>query len=189
MQKICPNQVPPKTTVQGRRRWILGLATPKTIVIGLKNDKTRQRVFLSPYTKMIVGSARPFSSAVPALKHKCGDRSGYARLQVSLPVIQVCNVDHLGPQLLPAGSRESTVSAVWGGPRGEEESERAVVGVAHVAVGSVGHVPHQPLHIHHSKVVHMEGCPWSDIERGLLDYLAACVDHIHGASREKRSPD
>jgi len=46
------------------------------------------------------------------------------------------------------------------GPLGrEDEPDGLVVGGAHVAVGTMSHVLHQPLHVHHGQVVDMESSP------------------------------
>ena len=61
-----PPPPPPDTIFQGHRCCILGLAPPKTMVIGLK--KYKQDSIFSPYTRVKVIRARPFSSAGTALK-------------------------------------------------------------------------------------------------------------------------
>lgn len=61
--------------LQGHCCCIVGSAPPRMIVIGLKNIQTSQSVFC-PYSRMIIGSARPFSSAtlhggLARQKHTC----------------------------------------------------------------------------------------------------------------------
>lgn len=73
------------------------------------------------------------------------------------PVVKFCGVDQLGPEVFQQGP----VRAVWlsFGPSGEDESDGLAVSDAHVAVGPIGHVLHQPLHAPHGEVVDMESCP------------------------------
>lgn len=57
------------------------------------------------------------------------------------PVVEICGIDHLGPEVL----QQRPGRAVWQsfGPSGrEDESDGLFVSEAHVAVGPIGHVLH-----------------------------------------------
>ena len=73
MDMFHQNKYPLDTILQQNHYRILGLAMPKTFVIGLK--KTNKTGCFSPYSRMCMCGVKPFSGA-----ERCGERSGYARL-------------------------------------------------------------------------------------------------------------
>ena len=103
----------------------------------------------------------------PVLMH--GVSSAFAELtplhpsvENMLPVVQVGGVrPHLGSEPLQQAPRRAERQRL-GLAGGEDEAEGAVGGGgdAHVTVRSVGHVLHQPLHLHHGEVVDVQGSSW-----------------------------
>lgn len=85
------------------------------------------------------------------------------------PVVQICGVDHLGPELFQQGPDRATRQR-FGQPGREGEPDGPSVGDAHVAVGPIGHVLHQPLNIDHGEVVDVESSPWKQSVIDVLQY-------------------